>query len=122
MISFIPFQVLELPCDQAVVWVTNRMTTLGLVVMQTFNLRIAQIIRADCPCPIHGTGECDCQVIVMLVYRTGSEPSTLLVHGFGGRTWLSLANPAQRPMDKHLEENIRSSLALSLPVTAKQDG
>ncbi|MBI4733089.1 MAG: hypothetical protein HY781_13375 [Chloroflexi bacterium] len=116
MISFPPFQVLEQPCEEAIAWVTHRMESLGLRVVNTFDLRIARIAHTDCPCPHHGTDRCDCQLNVLLVYKTGSEPVTLLAHGYDGRTWLSMVNSPQQPADARLEALIRKILAVPLPV------
>jgi hypothetical protein len=110
MISIPPFQVLELPCEEALDWVTTKLGSLGLRTVVTFDLQLAQVSHADCPCPHHGTDQCDCQLNVLLVYKSGSNPVTLFAHGHDGRTWLSLVNTAQQPVDPRLESLIRKTL------------
>ncbi|MDP2994878.1 MAG: hypothetical protein Q8N46_07130 [Anaerolineales bacterium] len=110
MISIPPFQVLEQPCEEATAWVTKQLGDLGLRVVVTFDLRIARIAHTDCPCPHHGTDQCDCQLNVLLVYKTGFAPVTLLAHGHDGRTWLSLVNTPQQPVDPRLVALIRKNL------------
>lgn len=115
MISIPPFQVLEQPCEEAIGWVTKQLGDLGLRAVVTFDLQIARITHTDCPCPHHGTDQCDCQLNVLLVYKTDSKPVTLLVHGHDGKTWLSLVNTPQQPVDPRLEALIRKTL-VPLPV------
>ncbi len=110
MISFPPFQILEQPCEEAITWVTKQLGNLGLRAVVTFDLQIARIDHADCPCPHHGTDQCDCQMNVLLVYKTGSNPVTILAHGHDGNTWLALVNTPQQPVDSRLEALIRKTL------------
>ena len=116
MINPPPFQVLDQPCKEAIAWITRQLGDLGLRVVVTFDLRIARIAHTDCPCPHHGTEACDCQLNVLFVYKTGSEPVALLAHGYDGRTWLSLVNTAQQPVDARLEAEIRKALGILPPV------
>ena len=116
MINFPPFQVLEQPCEETISWITQRLEDIGFRVMVTFDLKIARISHTDCPCPHHGTEQCNCQLNVLLVYKTGSNPVTLLVHGHDGSTWLSLVNTPQQPVDPRLEAQIRKNLVIPLPL------
>ncbi len=78
--------------------------------MQTFDLHDARHELDDCSCPYHGTSKCDCQMIVLLVYGEATKPTTLILHGNGGQTWLSFAdNPSQ-----HEEPTIRSRIEQAL--------
>ena len=67
-------------------------------VMQTFDLRLTSPLKPGyCTCPHHGTNECDCQMVVVLVYGKAAEPATLILHGNDGQTWLAIADdPRQR--------------------------
>lgn len=116
MISIPPFQVLEQPCEKAMAWINQQMESLGLRVVVTFNLGLAQIAHTDHPCPHHGIDQCDCHLNVLLDYKTGSVPVTLFVHGHDGRTWLSLVKAPQKSGDMRLEAKIRKILTLSLPA------
>src|SRR3972149_238636 len=110
MISIPPFQVLEQPCEEAIEWVARQLGELGLRAVVTFDFQVARIAHTDCPCPHHGTDQCDCQLNVLLIYKTGSKPVTILVHGHDGRTWLSLVNTPQQSVDPRLEALIRKTL------------
>lgn len=86
------FLVLNRPCDEAFSWLSQALSQNGLRVLQTFDLHDARLGLKDCPCPHHGTEQCDCQMVVVLVYGNAAEPATLILHGNDGQTWLSLVN------------------------------
>ncbi len=110
MINTAPFLVLEQPCDEAIAWVAQQMSSIGLQVVVTFDLQVARTAHTDCPCPHHGSDQCDCQLNVLLVYRNDADPITLLVHGNDGMTWFSLVDTPQQPADPRLEAIIRQVL------------
>jgi hypothetical protein len=79
----------------------------GLRSVQTFDLHTARAAMHDCECPHHSTDQCDCQMIVLLVYGKVEEPVSLILHGNDGTTWLSITGPAQ---SSHvLDEQIRQA-------------
>jgi hypothetical protein len=126
--------ILECPCDEAVALVTSAFAECGLRVLHSFDLRVAAhravraadlgkqqttwrvasqtplAIPADCLCPKHGTADCDCQMVVMLVYGAAASPATLEAHGHDGRTWLSLVDTPEQRSDSILAECIVQSL------------
>lgn len=105
-----PFLSLDGPCDHALPWLNARLSAAGLRVLQTFDLHDARVAVSDCACPHHGTDECDCQMIVLLVYGEAPWPATLILHSNDGRTWLSLINtPAQRA-DASIQTSIQRAL------------
>ena len=79
-------------CDKATKWLEQLLSQNGFRVMQTFDLHEARHGFEDCPCPHHGTDQCDCQMVILLVYGNTSEPVTLILHGYDGQTWISLAD------------------------------
>ena len=111
MSALIPFLALDQIGDQVLAWVNQQLIGAGFRVVQTFDLQAARLTHADCPCPHHGTDECNCQMIVLLVYRKRDEdPATLVIHGQDGRTWLSLATPLTQRASHKLEAAIRHAL------------
>ena len=85
----------------------------GLYVSNSFNLQTA--LTADIPydCPIHPR-DCDCNMAVLLVYGTESQPATLLLRSHADRTWLTLVdNSEERPSN---ELNLRIKSALAVPL------
>jgi len=106
-----PFLSINHSCDKALPWTKKQLSQAGLRPIQTFNLHTARLALHDCPCPNHGTDECDCQMVVLLVYGKATEPATLILHGNDGQTWVSIAdNPRQRA-DEKLINSIRQALA-----------
>jgi len=111
MIDSYPFLILEQPCDEAIAWITRQVNGAGLQIMRTFDLQAARHDPADCPCPHHGTDQCDCQMVVLLVYGDDRQPVTLVAHSHDGKTWFSLVDTPQQRADPRLEATIRQALA-----------
>jgi hypothetical protein len=89
---------LNLDSEQAVEQVTRRLTADGLQVVRSFDLQTARSTHTNCTCPNHGTAECDCQMVVLLVYDKRGEPLTLMAHSQDGQTQFELVDsPQQRP-------------------------
>jgi hypothetical protein len=96
-----PFLSLNCPSDKSLVWLKERLAAANLRVVQTFDLTTARQALGECPCPHHGTEQCDCEMVVLLIYANGAEPVTLILHGNDGQSWLSLVErPGQQPGDK----------------------
>jgi len=83
---------LHQPAEKAVAWTTQRLTAFGFQVEQTFDLHAARMSQVDCPCPYHGTSDCTCQMIVLLVHSQKTQPVTIVVHGHDDQTCLSMVD------------------------------
>lgn len=111
-----PFLMLEHPCNEAIAWVVSQVSGVGLQVIRTFDLQVARHYAADCPCPHHGTDQCDCQMVVLLVFGENYQPISLVAHCYDGRTWFSLVDTPQQRADPRLEKAIRQALPVeSIP-------
>lgn len=110
MSALIPFLALNQTGDQVLAWVNQQLARAGFRVAQTFDLQVARLAHADCPCPHHGTDRCTCQMIVLLIYGEHADPATLVIHGQDGGSWLSFANPAAQHAHQRLEAFIRRAL------------
>jgi len=115
MSALLPFLALDQTCEQVQDWVHQRLTGAGFRVVQTFDLHVARLAHSDCPCPHHGTDDCNCQMVVLLIYQKKDGPVTLVIHGQDGRTWLSLANPTGQRTNQHLEALVRRALTPRIP-------
>ena len=109
------FLTLEVPCDEAVKWVSDRVSYAGLSVIRTFDLQVARHAQMACPCPHHGTDSCDCQMVVLLVYQSNRRPLTMIAHGYSGQTWFSVVDTPGQRADPHLEAIIRRLLSSPFP-------
>jgi hypothetical protein len=110
-----PFLTVNLTCDITLPWVSHQLLKAGLRSVQTFDLHTARAALHDCECPHHGTDQCDCQMVVLLVYGTTTEPVTLILHGNNGQTWLSIPNgTASNAMLSSLIQNCLQTVSLSV--------
>jgi hypothetical protein len=78
--------------EAAISWIDQRLSAIGLVVKPTFDLQVAKSAHTGCTCPYHGTAQCDCQIVVLLVYGGREGPISLVVHSQDGSTYLSMAD------------------------------
>ena len=118
MSTLMPFLVLDQTCDQVLARVNGQLTNAGFRVVQTFDLQVARLAHPDCPCPHHGTNDCNCQMVVLLIYRNQDEPATLVIHGQDGKSWVSVAGPVGKRANQHLEAAIRRALIPQLSRVA----
>jgi hypothetical protein len=118
-----PFLVLEQACEEALEWVIQRIGYAGLRVMRTFDLHetraLMEAAHKSCPCPNHGTEQCDCQMVVLLVYSLGHQPVSLVAHGHNGQTWFSVVDTPQQRADPYVETEILQAL---IPAMGKGYG
>src|SRR5688572_17889577 len=107
-----PFLSIDCPCNEALPGVSKHLKEAGLRTVQTFDLHSAMAGTHGCSCPNHGTEECDCQMVVLLVYGTAAEPVTLLLHGNSKQTWISLADTILQNSNPQLQITIQKALGL----------
>ena len=107
-------------CDEATTLAVQLLSSVGLQVVRSFDLRSARMAHAECTCPHHGTAQCTCQFVVLLVYGRSGTPVTLVVHGHDEQTGLSLVDTPQQPADMRLAAEIAQALspASFVPPTA----
>jgi hypothetical protein len=51
-------------------------------------------------------------MVVLLVYANAAEPATLILHGNDGRTWFSLVENPDQPVNKGAILAIRQALEI----------
>jgi hypothetical protein len=105
-----PFLIILQSYDEALDWVTHRLSRVGLQVLRTFDLQAARHTHTECPCPHHGTEQCDCQMVVLLVYGDYHQPVSIVAHTFDRKTWFSLVDTPQQRADPRLETTIKQAL------------
>ena len=110
MNTFSAIPSVDCSCDETLHRLTRSLTRSGLRVMETFDLHDARLGLADCPCPHHGTAACDCQMIVLLIYREAVPPVTLVLHGNDGQTWFSLVNNPAQEADPAVQAAMEAAL------------
>ena len=110
-----PFLTVDLSCDKASQMAKHKLSLAGLRAVQTFDLHAARVGMHDCPCPNHGREDCDCQMVILLVYGDVETPASLILHGNEGQTWLSIADEPRQRVDPKLLAAIKQ--ALDTPVS-----
>jgi hypothetical protein len=92
----------------------QRLILAGLQVMRSFDLKVARAAHVGCNCPHHGTDQCDCQMVVLLVYDQGSPPVTLVIHGHDGEIQIALVEtPDQQPAPQLVNMIMQAILPIS---------
>ena len=112
-----PFLSVNYPCDKALQWTKKQLLQADLRAVQTFDLHTARVGLHDCLCPNHGTDDCDCQMVVLLIYGKASEPLTLIMHGDDKQTWFSIADDPQQRANLTLMAVIQQALGVNVPAT-----
>lgn len=92
MLSADQFLTLAMDSEAAVVLITERLKKVDLQIMQSFDLRAASAAHGACICPYHGSDQCDCQMVVYLVYGQIERPVTIVLHSHNQQTYLSLVD------------------------------
>ena len=112
------FLIVDLPCDKALKTTKKKLSHANLRALQTFDLCTtrARQPQQDCPCPNHGTAECDCQMVVLMDYGETAEPVTLILHGSDGQTSFSIADDSPLRADKKLVASIKEALTFKAVV------
>lgn len=96
--------------EAAVSTVTGRLTASGLGVVRSFDLRSACAAYPNQACPHHGQSECDCQLVVLLVFDPLEQPASVILHTCNGETQVGLAaSPIQQPSPR-FEKRLRKIL------------
>ncbi|MCX6078703.1 MAG: hypothetical protein NTW32_04140 [Chloroflexi bacterium] len=98
-----PFLILEQPYNTAIGMVMRQVCSLGFQASTTFDLQEARHAHDNCACPYHGTEQCDCQLVVILIYGHAPRPATLIAHGHEGKTWFSFVVSFPQHTSQHLE-------------------
>jgi hypothetical protein len=99
-------------CNETAEWLKKQLSQNGWKVLQTFELQDARLGSADCACPHHGTQQCDCDMVVFLVYAREQEPVTLILHGSDGQTRLSFADDPNHKVNAGSVTAIRQALEI----------
>jgi len=113
-----PFVIFQKNCDEAVLWAVHKLEFAGFRAMRTFDLQAARHAHLECACPHHGTAECDCQMVVVLIYQANNPPASLLIHSSGEASSFFLVNTPQQSIPPTMERNIQEALTLEIDIAA----
>jgi len=105
-----PYLTLSKPFDEMLAWATRQLEDFGFQIEQTFDLQVARQSHIGCPCPHHGTDQCSCQMVILLVRKQGSDPTTMVLHGNNEQTNFTLIKQINGQPDHNLESHLSESL------------
>lgn len=122
------FLTVDLSCDLALQAAKKKLSQNGLRALQTFDLHAARHAQQECRCPNHGTADCDCQMVVLMVYGetvdvstlptvVNTSPVTLILHGSDGQTRFSIADDPSQRADRKLVASIKEALDIKAAVS-----
>lgn len=101
MSNLTPILTLHQSTEATVAWMMQQLSACGFQVERTFDLRAARLAHADCPCPHHGTQDCTCQMVVLIVYNE-TQLATVVAYSQDERTSLSMVNGENHSIDKRV--------------------
>jgi len=107
---------------------TEALTRHGFRVIRSFDLRSALAplaAHAGCDCPHHGTAQCTCQFVVLLVYDdpstgSGSAPAVVTAHSRDIQAQVQIVHDANTQPDPRLVTPVMAALfeaALTMQAT-----
>ncbi len=85
----------EMPCEKVIDRVAHEMKAAGFRVTRSFDLQSARqaLIHPEaCACPFHGTAQCACQYVILLIQSEKPQPYSLIIHGHEQQTHVTLAD------------------------------
>lgn len=113
--------VLEEDSGSVVQRLTQSLSYAGLGVTRSFDLQATRAVHTGCACPHHGTSQCNCQLIVLLVYESQSPPTTLVLEGRDGQTWVSLVHTAGERINPYLIDQVMDILKPVEPISILEE-
>ncbi len=89
-----PLFIVTQNCDQVIDQVSQQLASAGFQTLPTFNLRTTLPADRCCDTPPE---ECECQMVILLVYGKEGPPFTLSLFGEKGTTTVAMNNdPSDR--------------------------
>ena len=96
---------------------TAALTRHGFRVVRSFDLRSAMSTHADCTCPYHGTAQCNCQFVVLLVYSEAGDPVVVTAHSPDALARVQIVRDVTTRPDPRWAEQVMAALVeAALPL------
>lgn len=105
-----PLAIIETRCSQFVAPFKKALENAGLWIFQSFDLQSMQIMPEGCTCPNHGTNQCTCELIVLLVYQNFGSPISLILDGRDEKTYVYIADDMQNVNKSSLNRSIELAI------------
>lgn len=102
--------IINLDSEQALPLISSVLSGLEIQVLPSFDLKVARSTQDHCSCPHHGSIQCDCQMVVLLLYGQDDAPITLVIHSYDGKTFLSFIDNARHRPETGIQEKLYRAL------------
>jgi len=112
---------------------TDSLTRRDFRVVRSFDLRSAMAAHAGCECPHHGTAQCTCQFVVLLIYGdpsagSGGAPVVITAHSRDAQAQVQIVRPTgmlrddanSRP-DPRLVEQVMAALTVQAVLSRRAE-
>jgi len=99
-------------CKEVLQLLTERLSAQGLQIVRSFDLKTARIAHPECSCPRHGNKDCDCQMVVLLIYGDGESPISLVFHNDNEETNFTMVDRNRSSQNSSLEDILLETIVL----------
>jgi hypothetical protein len=110
-----PLGIIDARCAQFVEPLKNALAEADLSAFQSFDLQSTRALHEGCTCPHHGTSQCSCELVVLLVYGPAAEPVSLVLDGRDGQTYIFIVDDtgidARSPIYAAIERAVQTAAA-----------
>ena len=104
-----PLLVVDLECQLVTERIIREVEKAGLHTLRSFDLASARASRPGCTCPEHGSEECSCHLVILLILLQGRGPLTVILEGKDKHTTIYL-----EAGQNDVEEKVEPSLTIAL--------
>jgi hypothetical protein len=109
-----PLLVIEAHCSQFVTPLKKALEDASLWSFESFDLRSARAMHADCACPHHNTSECSCELVILLVYPSSGSPVHLMLDGRDGVTFVYLIDEFENSQRSAFIETVQNAIQAAI--------
>jgi len=99
-------------CKEVLQLLTERLSAQGLQIIRSFDLQTARIAHPECSCPRHGKKDCDCQMVVLLIYGDNESPISLIYHSDNDETNFIMGDRNRSLQNNNLEDILLETIVL----------
>ena len=111
-----PIAIVESQCSFIISPLMNALEQAGLWVLRSFEFKNNQTQLMHCHCAANCDSQCECELVVLLVYPKVGNPVTLILDGREGKTYVFISEekeyqfptPLTRLITKAVEESAMS--------------
>lgn len=116
-----PLLVVDIQCSRLIEPIKSSLIVKGLWTFESFDLRSTRAFHEGCSCPHHGTNECTCELVVLLVYHAVGEPISMVLDGRDDQTFVFVTGEGKDAIPASAVEIIENSIRKAVYTLQNQD-